>query len=186
MNATTSLPLLRRWIAPAVLLLASLACTFGFDPNSQPLVTPGGGGGGGSMPAGEDAQVVRVVDGDTIDVILNGQEYSIRYLGINTPERDESCYADARQANSLYVSGKTVRLVRDTENTDRFGRLLRYVWVDGVHVNQALIQQGYAEVVLYEPNRAFYNTFLPLEREARAAGRGCHPSGIFNDGSDTR
>jgi micrococcal nuclease len=176
-----------RWIPPllvaAMLALSTLACTFGFDPGAAPIITPGSGG---NMPAGEDALVTNVVDGDTIDVTLNGQAFSVRYVGINTPERDEPCYSEARQANSFFVQGKTVRLVRDASNTDRYGRLLRYIWADGVHVNRALVEQGFAEAVLYEPDRAFYDTFLSLERESRSANRGCHPTGIFNDGSDTR
>lgn len=167
----------------ALLASATLACTFGFDPNAAPIITPGTGG---NMPAGDDALVTSVVDGDTIDVTLNGQAFSVRYVGINTPERDEPCYTEAKQANSFFVSGKTVRLVRDSSNTDRYGRLLRYIWVDGVNVNRALVEQGFAEAVLYEPDRAFYDTFLSLEREARNANRACHATGIFNDGSDTR
>jgi endonuclease YncB( thermonuclease family) len=166
-----------------MLALAALACTFGFDPNAPSIITPGSGG---NMPAGEDAIVTRIVDGDTINVTINGQDFSVRYVGINTPERDEACFSEATQANAFLVQGKTVRLVRDISNTDRFGRLLRYIWVNGVHVNQVLIEQGFAEVVLYEPDRAYYDTFRRLEGEARAANRGCHPSGIFNDGSDTR
>jgi endonuclease YncB( thermonuclease family) len=160
-------------------------CTFGFDPNTTTPIA-GVSTGGGSVPAGEDGTVNFVIDGDTIDVTINGQSQRVRYIGVNTPERDEVCYNEARQANTLFVNGKTVRLVKDAENTDRFGRLLRYVYVDGLFVNQALIEQGYAEVVSYPPNTAHYQTFRQLEQEARNANRGCHPSGIFNDGSDTR
>lgn len=172
-------------LAIVALALAAAACTFGFDPSTTTPIA-GAGTGGGSMPAGEDAVVTLVIDGDTIEVTLNGQTQRVRYIGINTPERDEICYSEARQANMLFVSGKTVRLVRDVENTDRYGRLLRYVYVDGLFVNRALIEQGYAEVVSYPPNTAHYQTFRQLEQEARAANRGCHPTGIFNDGSDTR
>ncbi len=155
------------------------ACTFGFDSNITVTIPSGGSGG-------ETATVTRVIDGDTIDVTINGQPFTIRYIGVNTPERDESCYAAAKQANELFVSGKTVRLTKDVSEADRYGRLLRFVYVDNLFVNQALVEQGYAEAVLYEPDRAQHNNFVRLEQAAAAAGRGCHPTGIFNDGSTTR
>jgi len=166
-----------------VLFLLS-ACTFGFDPNVPPAATSPGGGGG--VIGGQEAVVTRIVDGDTIDVTINGQPYSVRYVGMNTPERGEACYDAATQANALFVQGKTVQLVKDTSETDQYGRLLRYVYASGIFVNQALVEQGFAEVVSYPPDTAQFNNFRSLEAQARAANRGCHPTGIFNDGSDTR
>lgn len=176
------------YVIPGILFLFLLsACTFGFDPNVPPATGGGGGtGSGGNVPAGEDAVVTRVVDGDTIDVTINGQSFSVRYVGMNTPERDEACYDAAKQANALFVQGKTVRLTKDTSEADRYGRLLRYVYADGIFVNQALVEQGYAEVVSYPPDNAQFENFRNYESQARAANRACHQTGIFNDGSDTR
>jgi endonuclease YncB( thermonuclease family) len=159
-----------------------VGCTFGFTPRDSGSNT----GNGGSAPEGETATVVRVVDGDTIEVRIGTQTYSVRYVGINTPESDEPCYADARSANSSLVSGQTVTLVKDTSETDRYDRLLRYIYVGNTFVNAELVRQGFAEVVLYEPDDAHFNEFRVLEDEARAANRGCHPSGIFNDGNYNR
>ena len=131
-------------------------------------------------------QVLRVIDGDTIDVLIDGKNTRIRYLQMNTPERYEPCYRKATQANANLVAGKTVRLVADRENADRYDRLLRFVYVDEVLVNRALVEDGYAEVVLYPPNDARFEEFRSLEAEAAQAGRGCHPTGIFDDGSQTR
>lgn len=142
--------------------------------------------GGGGNVEGETARVVRVIDGDTIDVTINGTEYRVRYVGANTPERGEACYSDAVNANKSLVEGRTVTLVVDTSDTDRYDRLLRYVYVGNVMVNEELIRTGYAEAVLYAPDDRFYNNFLALEIEARRRGLGCHPTGIFDDGSDTR
>lgn len=175
-----------RLITCSTLLITALllaACTFGFDPNVPPATT---NPGGGNPAGGQDAVVTRVVDGDTIDVTINGQPYSVRYIGMNTPERGEACSDAATQANALFVSGKTVRLVKDVSETDQYGRLLRYVYVNGLFVNQALVEQGFAEVVSYPPDTAQFDNFRSLEAAARAANRGCHPTGIFNDGSDTR
>jgi micrococcal nuclease len=160
------------------LVLATLACTVGFTPMTP---TPETGTG-----TGETATVSRVIDGDTIDVILNGEVQRVRYIGMNTPERDETCYAAATQANAGLVEGQTVRLVKDTSETDRYDRLLRYVYVGDVFVNARLVEEGYAEVVSYPPDTAYYDLFRDLEHAAAADNLGCHPTGIFDDGSETR
>lgn len=129
---------------------------------------------------GTRAEVVNVIDGDTIDVRIDGERLRVRYIGVNTPERDEPCYADATNANAQWVEGRTVTLVKDVSETDRFGRLLRYIYVDGTFVNEALVRDGWAERVYYPPDTAYADYFQRLENEARAAGRGCHPTGVFN------
>lgn len=169
-----------------LILLSLLACTFtyGFEPATT---VPGGiTPGGGSSPSGEQGTVVSVIDGDTIDVMLNGDTVRVRYVGVNTPERDEPCYGDARRANADLVDGKLVTLVKDVSEEDRFGRLLRYIYVGDVFVNQRLVEQGYAEVVSYPPDNAHFNEFRQLEQQASAANRGCHATGIFNDNTYER
>lgn len=171
-------------ILTVLFILMLPACTFGFDPEATApadSVTPSV-----NVPAGDDGTVTQIIDGDTIDVRVNGREVRIRYIGVNTPERDEVCYSEAKAANRQLVEGQTVRLVRDAEDTDRYGRLLRYLYVGGMNINATLIQQGYAEVVSYPPNTAQYDSLKRLEIEAANANRGCHPTGIFDDGSYTR
>ena len=169
-------------------LLAVLAgCTFGFDPNAPALPTGSGNTGGTVDQGGDMAQVTRIIDGDTIDVqFTNGTTDRVRYVGMNTPEHDQVCFNEATQANAIFVQNKTVRLVKDVSDRDVYGRLLRYVYVGDLFVNRAMVEQGYAEAVLYEPDHAHYNEFVALEQQAASANRGCHPSGIFNDGSYTR
>ncbi len=170
---------MRRPVLLLLLILALPACslTVGLGPDPSP-----------SAPAGGDEAVVtRVIDGDTIDVRLaNGQQARVRYIGVNTPERDELCFSEATAANAALVNNQRVRLVRDVSDTDRFDRLLRYVWVGGTFVNRELVAQGWAEAVLFEPNRAHFETFRELEQQAARANIGCHPTGVFNDGTDTR
>lgn len=136
----------------------------------------------------ETATVTRIIDGDTIDVRMpDGRTVTIRYVGVNTPERDEPCYVDAMQANrDLLPTGTEVQLVRDQSNTDRFDRLLRYVFVDDISVGATLVRNGFAEAVLYEPDDRYYDLINALEDEATAAGLGCHPTGIFDDNTRTR
>lgn len=139
-----------------------------------------------ALAAGEVGQVTRVIDGDTIDVLIDGKNTRIRYLQMNTPERDQPCYRESTARNAELVAGKTVRLVPDTELVDPYDRLLRYVYVDDVSVSRVLVEEGYAEVVLYPPNDEHYEEFVALEQAAAAAGLGCHPTGIFDDGSTRR
>jgi len=125
--------------------------------------------------------VTRVIDGDTIDIDIDGKVDRVRYIGMNTPERDEPCFDEATQANVDLVAGHEVRLEKDFSETDRYGRLLRYVYVGDVFVNKALVADGYAEAVLYEPDNRYYELFGELEAEAAQSGLGCHESGIFDD-----
>ena len=136
--------------------------------------------------AGEIGQVTRVVDGDTIDVRIDGKVVRIRYLQMNTPERDEECFNETKEANADLVAGKTVRLVPDLELVDIYNRWLRHVYVGSIHINRVLVAEGFAEAVYYTPNDMFLAEFQALEREAARMGRGCHPTGIFDDGSPTR
>lgn len=129
------------------------------------------------------AQVVRVTDGDTIRVRLDGKELAVRYIGIDTPEtvdprRDVQCFGrEASAFNAQLVGGKTVELERDVSETDRFGRLLRYVYVDGRMVNEELVRNGYATATSYPPDVKYQDRFLALEREARAKGTGLWAEG---------
>ena len=125
------------------------------------------------VPEGETATVTDVIDGDTIDVTLNGREERIRYIGIDTPERGDYFYEEATEANADYVLGQTVILVKDVSETDRYGRLLRYVYLeDGTFVNAELVWEGYAHAYTFPPDVGYSDYFLELEQEARTDGRG--------------
>ena len=150
------------------------------------LLSACGNAGTSSNNSGENALVITVIDGDTIDVMIDGEVLRVRYVGVNTPERDEACYDEAVEANRAMVSGQSVRLVKDVSETDRYDRLLRYVYVGSVFVNQELVAQGFAEVVLYEPDERYFDDFLRFESNAARNGYGCHPTGIFDDNSNTR
>lgn len=115
------------------------------------------------------ALVTNVVDGDTIDVLLNGQTYRVRYIGIDTPETMhpdkpvESLGPEAAAKNAELVSGKDVVLVKNVSETDKYGRLLRYVFVgdlSGIFVNYELVRRGYTVASTYPPDVACAETFL--------------------------
>lgn len=128
------------------------------------------------------AVVTRVIDGDTIEVSMDGRTYRVRYIGIDTPETGELCGSEATAANASFVIGQTVEMVKDVSETDRYGRLLRYVYVGDLFVNAVLVDQGFAEAVEYPPDTAYAVLFEQLESEARAAGLGCHAAGVFEAG----
>ena len=129
---------------------------------------------------GEAFPVTRVVDGDTIRVELPSGEEAVRYIGIDTPESVKpgapvECFARRASAlNERLVAGERVRLVRDVEERDRYGRLLAYVYRarDGLFVNAELVRRGYATVATFPPNVAHERDFRRLARRARMSGRG--------------
>lgn len=130
-----------------------------------------------ALPPGQELAVVtRIIDGDTIDVSMNNTTYRVRYIGVNTPEVGEPCAAEATAFNASLVSGQTVRMVKDVSETDRYGRLLRYVYVGERFVNAELVVQGYAQAATYPPDVANAALFRQLQAEANAAGRGCWAS----------
>jgi micrococcal nuclease len=122
---------------------------------------------------------VYVVDGDTIDAQLGDTIQPVRHIGMNTPERGEPSAREAMAANTALVDRRTVAMVRDVSETDRHGRLLRYVYVEGTFVNAALVADGWAETACYPPDTTFAAWFDLLEAQAHAANLGCHPTGIF-------
>ena len=126
------------------------------------------------------AQVVRVVDGDTIRVRLGDRIERVRYIGVDTPESVKpgtpvQCYAKrAAAANAALVAGRSVRLVGDVEQRDRYGRLLAYVYrePDGAFVNAQLVRDGYARTLTIAPNVAHAHQLAQLAQTARRSGRG--------------
>jgi len=117
----------------------------------------------------ERARVTAVIDGDTIEV-ERGER--VRYIGIDTPESD-ACYGpEATEANRELVEGKEVILIRDVENRDRYGRLLRYVITDGRFVNAELVRLGYAYPRSYGESLMFQQVLTLFGRYARQEERG--------------
>jgi micrococcal nuclease len=137
---------------------------------------------GGSSESGPASagRVVRVVDGDTIHVRVDGREETVRYIGVDTPESVKpgtpvQCFAKKASAfNHRLVDGEKVRLVRDAESRDRYGRLLAYVYRarDNRFVNATLVRRGYAVPLTIPPNVAHAEQFRDLASAARRAGRG--------------
>ncbi|MCP5094660.1 MAG: thermonuclease family protein [Chloroflexi bacterium] len=129
----------------------------------------------------QTATVIEIIDGDTIVVMVDGVEERVRYIGIDTPEREDVCYQEATDANTALVENQTVRLVQDISDVDRYGRLLRYVYVNDILVNAELVAGGWADAKEYPPDTRLANLFHSLENESAADQRGCYPTGIFSN-----
>jgi len=114
----------------------------------------------------ETGLVIGIVDGDTIDVRLDDREVRVRYIGVDTPEEGQTFSAEAAAYNQELVGNKTVTLVKDTSETDRFDRLLRYVIVGDIFVNHELVVLGYAQAAAYPPDTACLSTFETAQRKA--------------------
>ena len=124
-------------------------------------------------------KVARVIDGDTIQVLSDGRQYTVRLIGADTPETKHPAKEvqrfgqEASAFTKAALEGKTVQLEIDRpgDTVDRYGRLLRYVYLDGQNFNARLIREGYAHAI-----RGFRYSkraqFIRLEDEARRRGRG--------------
>jgi micrococcal nuclease len=127
------------------------------------------------------AVVVRVIDGDTVDVHLDGQVVRLRLIGIDTPEvvdprRPVECFGREASAKAhALLDGQTVAVEADPSqgDADRYGRLLRYIWLPNGHLfNLEMVAQGYAFEYTYDVPYAYQATFRQAERDAREAQRG--------------
>ncbi len=164
-------------VLPVLAVLAGLAIVAGIayaGSTGDPVDIP-------TRTGAEIAIITYVVDGDTVDVVIDGREERVRLIGIDAPEsvsRDTpvQCYGpEASDAlTGLLPVGSEVRIQRDVDARDRFGRLLLYVYRsnDDVFVNEWLIANGFADTMFFEPNITYRNRFVGVRNDARTAGVG--------------
>jgi len=110
-----------------------------------------------------------VIDGDTVE-LEDGR--LVRYLGIDTPELEEYCAVEATARNIELVEGKIVELQIGQRDKDEYGRLLRYVYVDGIFMNTELVAQGYATAHIFDPDERYSQVLIQLEQYAKLRQRG--------------
>lgn len=122
-----------------------------------------------------NALVTEVVDGDTIR-LQTGEV--VRYIGIDTPEtkhpdKPVECFGkEATQKNIELVLGRNVRLVKDVSDVDRYGRLLRYVYVGDLFINKELVEQGFAYSAAFPPDISHQDVFDAAQKDAQADNLG--------------
>lgn len=128
-------------------------------------------------------KVTKIIDGDTI--VIEGDK-KVRYIGVDTPEtkhpiKKVECFGkEASEKNKKLVMDKYVRLEKDVSETDKYGRLLRYVWVmeskdatrEGLFVNEYLVKEGYALPATFPPDVKYADVFLKASQEARELKKG--------------
>ncbi|HWC48140.1 MAG TPA: thermonuclease family protein [Solirubrobacterales bacterium] len=133
---------------------------------------------GGEPPRSATAYVLRAVDGDTIEVLLDGEREDVRYIGIDTPETVKpdtpvQCFGPrAHRFNAHLVTHKQVRLLFGVERRDVYGRLLAYVYLGDRFVNAELARHGLARTLTIPPNDRFARRFKRLQSAAARVGRG--------------
>jgi endonuclease YncB( thermonuclease family) len=120
------------------------------------------------------AQVLRVVDGITFEVQLDGKTQQVRYIGVDLLEyeQDWRVWADSTEKNKQLVEGKTALLISDHADKDAEGRLARYVIVEGVFANREMAASGYAIAQSTPPNTGCDSLLLEAETQAITAGLG--------------
>lgn len=126
-------------------------------------------------PASAAAErVSRVIDGDTVQ-LEDGRK--VRYAGINAPEEGEPYHRESTQANNLLVGNKAVELEFGRSKTDKYGRLLAYIYLGRTFVQAELVKQGWALVMRSQPLPRYRELLVKSQEEAKAAGRGIWAKG---------
>ena len=158
------------WLGCLVVLTA--ACAQGSDPAALTTTV---------KPSDTNAVVVRVVDGDTVDLRFGNRRERVRLIGIDTPETKKpntpiQCFGPEASdfTQQLLAAGTSVLVSRDVEARDDYGRLLGYIYrsSDGLFVNLELVRLGYARPLTIAPNNAFASDFVQAAREAEATNLG--------------
>lgn len=158
-----------RRLALAAILLTACSNGSRAEPNASPSVLDA------------NATVEYVVDGDTVDMVIDGVEERVRLIGIDTPETKKEntpieCFGPEATAftQSLLPEGTAVYLERDVEARDIYGRLLAYAYVaeTGTFVNLEIVREGYAQPLTIPPNVAHSTEFVDAARSAERNNAG--------------
>lgn len=124
------------------------------------------------------AKVTKVVDGDTINVLIGDKKETVRFVLIDTPETKhpsktvEPFGPEASNFTTGMLEGKEVKLEKDVSERDNYGRLLMYVWLDDKMVNELLLEKGLARVAIYQPDVKYVDKFREIQKKAQQAGTG--------------
>ena len=150
--------------APVGLQVVEGEATTAVTPGPPPVTVP---------PGAVAARLIRVVDGDTIEVQIGETTKTVRYIGVDTPERGQPGFQTATEANAALLGEGALWLAKDRSEQDRYSRLLRYVFdEEGAMVNQTLVAQGWAQPVEYPPDTAYAAELRQAAVTAAQAGQG--------------
>ena len=119
----------------------------------------------------EQAQVVRVIDGDTLELLISGNNHRVRLFGVDTPERGEKCFKEATK-RTRELSGQVVRVEAGPRTEDRYGRLLLYLFTSsGESIDSQLIEEGLATA--WTRDGQYRDILVKEEQKARKNRAGC-------------
>ena len=175
---------MRAFLLALTVAIASSLANGSAAVRSAPIQPPG-------LPA---AQVIQVVDGDTIKVRVQGRTYTVRLIGMDTPEtvdprKGVQCYGpEASSFAKRLLNNKTVYLETDKSqgNLDKYSRMLRYVWLpDGRMYNYVAVLEGYAREYTYSSTYRYSYDFSSAQSDARTNGRGLWNRSTCNGTSST-
>ena len=149
----------------------------------------------------QSATVIRVVDGDTAIVNVDGSEFKLRFIGVDTPETVHPSkpveYYGKEASNftkDILFEGREIYLEKDVSDLDRYGRMLRYIWlelpedqenpsdfdIENKMFNAILVKNGYAQVSTFPPDVKYQDRFVELERIAKG-----NDLGLWEDGGQS-
>ncbi|SHI74505.1 Endonuclease YncB, thermonuclease family [Geosporobacter subterraneus DSM 17957] len=161
-----------RTLVPARFIAEALGAKVDWDAATKTVVIKSGA-------AATTYKVLRVVDGDTLEIEYNGAKEKVRLIGVDTPE---SVHPDAAKNNEFgeiasiftkgLLEGKEIELEFDVQERDKYGRLLAYVWINGKMYNKTLLEEGYAKVATFPPNVKYVEDFKALQTVARDGNKG--------------
>lgn len=114
-------------------------------------------------------EVIRVIDGDTLEIET---KQKVRLIGIDTPERNDCFGIQAKEKLTELTLQKRVTLLKDISETDRYGRLLRYVYVGENFINKSLVEHGFALTATFPPDVKYKESFLKAQNDAMEHKRG--------------
>ncbi len=176
-------PLIPRALAAVCLASAAAACgtpapepAAVMPPRAEPAPAGGGEPGMNEPGMGIWADVVRIIDGDTLVISLEGDEHRLRLIGIDAPETGE-CLSREAGIRLGELASVTVWIETDRQPYDRHGRLLAYLWAEGDLVNERLAAEGLAAARAYEPNTARQPALQAAEDAARRSRLGMWADG---------
>lgn len=184
-----------RTLAPLRFVAEAFGASVGWESTTQTITITSSGSSSSDTAAVIDLQpatIVRVVDGDTLVVTVNGAKQRVRLILVDTPESvhpDESKNTEYGKLASEYTAshlkaGQTVYLQKDISELDRYGRLLRYVWLEQPRnadsetevrakmYNAQLLLAGYAQLYTYPPDVKYVIMFTKFQQEARESKHG--------------
>lgn len=132
-------------------------------------------------------KVISITDGDTFKIDYNGKEKKVRLIGVDTPEsvspnkeKNNNYGKKASEYTKKRLKGKKISIEFDVQQTDKYGRLLAYVYLeDGTMYNKELLEKGYAQVATYPPNVKYVEQFEKIQKQAREDNIGFWAEDVF-------